>query len=283
VHGAAPVARYGDRVPSEHLTAMSSDGVPLAVFAAGAGDPLLLIPGLGARATIFDPIVPDLSRRHRVITFDPRGIGESGNGGDLTLANMALDAIAVLDAAGVATAAVFGASMGGLIAQHVVVEHPDRVDHLVLAATAPGGDHGVDAEPEFQAALLGRGARTPEEAYRIACTVLYSGQFQRAHPEFIEAQVLERARHPVRPRVFAAQFTAMAQPDDSFEKLAGVTTPTLVLHGTEDVVTPFENARILAGQIPTAELRPFDGCGHLFFHERPAETARVVGEHLRPT
>ncbi len=270
-------------MPSEHLTATSSDGVPLAVFAAGAGDPLLLIPGLGARATIFDPIVPDLSRRHRVITFDPRGIGESGNGGDLTLANMALDAIAVLDAAGVATAAVFGASMGGLIAQHVVVEHPDRVDHLVLAATAPGGDHGVDAEPKFQAALLGRGARTPEEAYRIACTVLYSRQFQRAHPEFIEAQILDRARHPVRPRVFAAQFTAMAQPDESFEKLAGVTTPTLVLHGTEDVVTPFENARILAGQIPTAELRPFDGCGHLFFHERPAETARVVGEHLRPS
>lgn len=281
VHGAAPVARYGDGVPSEHLTATSSDGVPLAVFVLGAGDPLLLIPGLGARARIFDPIVPDLTRRHRVITFDPRGIGESGNGGDLTLSNMALDAIAVLDAAGVAAAALFGASMGGLIAQHVVVDHPDRVDHLVLAATAPGGNHGVDAEPEHQAALLGKGAQSPEEAYRIACTVLYSQQFQRAHPEFIDAQVLERARHPVRPRVFAAQFTAMAQPDDSFEKLAGVTTPTLVLHGTEDVVTPFENARILAGQIPTAVLRPFDGCGHLFFHERPAETARVVTEHLR--
>jgi 3-oxoadipate enol-lactonase len=54
-----------------------------------------------------------------------------------------------------------------------------------------------------------------------------------------------------------------------------------VLHGTEDVVTPFENARILARQIPGAVLRPFDGCGHLFFHERPAETARVVTEHLR--
>jgi len=63
--------------------------------------------------------------------------------------------------------------------------------------------------------------------------------------------------------------------------LAAVTAPTLVLHGTEDVVTPFENARILARQVPGAVLRPFDGCGHLFFHERPAETARVVIEHLR--
>jgi 3-oxoadipate enol-lactonase len=281
VHGAAPAARYGDRVPTERLTATTTDGVVLAVFVAGEGDPLLLIPGLGARASVFDPIVPELTRRHRVITFDPRGLGQSGNGGGVTLSSMALDAVAVLDAAGVTAAAVFGASMGGLIAQHLVVDYPDRVDHLVLAATAPGGDHGVDAKPEHQAALLGKGARTPEEAYRIACTVLYSQQFQRAHPEFIEDQVRERARHPVRPRVFAAQFAAMSQPDESFEKLTGVTTSTLVLHGTEDVVTPFENARILARRIPGAALRPFDGCGHLFFHERPAETARVVTEHLR--
>lgn len=268
-------------MPSERLTARSPDGVELAVFVMGEGDPLLLIPGLGARAAVFDPIVGDLARGHRVITFDPRGIGESENGGDVTLTNMASDAVAVLDAANVGAAAVFGASMGGLIAQHVVIDHPDRVGHLVLAATAPGGDHGVDADPADQAALLGKGARTPEEAYRIACTVLYSRQFQRTHPEFIEAQISERSRHPVRPRVFAAQFNAMSQPDSSFEQLAAVTVPTLVLHGTDDVVTPFENARILARQIPAAVLRPFDGCGHLFFHERPAETARVVTEHLR--
>jgi 3-oxoadipate enol-lactonase len=281
VHGATRPASYGAAMPSERLTARSPDGVSLAVFVVGEGDPLLLIPGLGARAAVFDPIIGDLAREHRVITFDPRGIGESGNGGDVTLTNMASDVVAVLDVADVGVGAVFGASMGGLIAQHVVVDHPDRVGHLVLAATAPGGDQGVDAEPANQAALLGKGARTPEDAYRIACTVLYSLQFQRTHPEFIEAQIGERSRHPVRPRVFAAQFTAMSQPDSSFEQLAAVTAPTLVLHGTEDVVTPFENARILVRQIPGAVLRPFDGCGHLFFHERPAETARVVTEHLR--
>jgi 3-oxoadipate enol-lactonase len=270
-------------MPSERLTARTGDGVALAIFAAGEGDPLLLIPGLGARAAVFDPIIGDLAREHRVISFDPRGIGESGNGGDVTLTNMALDAVAVLDAADAGIAAVFGASLGGLVAQHVVVDHPERVGHLVLAATAPGGDHGVDPDPANQAALLGKGARTPEEAYRIACTVLYSRQFQRTHPEFIEAQIRERSLHPVRPRVFSAQFNAMSQPDSSFERLAAVSARTLVLHGTEDMVTPFGNARIIARQIPGAVLRPFDGCGHLFFHERPAETARVVIEHLRRT
>ena len=277
-HGATPIARYGVGVPRERLTATTHDGVELAVFVSGDGPSLLLIPGLGARSSVFDPIMPDLRRRHRVITYDPRGLGESGDGGDITLANMALDAVAVLDAARVGTTAVFGASMGGVIAQHLVIDHPDRVARLMLAATAPGGGRGVAASPADRAALLGKGARTPEDAYRLACTVLYSPQFQRTHPAFIAVQIAERARNPVGPRVFSSQMLAMSQTDGSFERLAGVTAPTLVLHGTDDVVTPYENARILARQIPHATLRPFDGCGHLFFQERPAETARVIAE-----
>jgi pimeloyl-ACP methyl ester carboxylesterase len=263
------------------LTARTTDRVALSVVVTGDGDPLLLIPGLGAGRSAFDPIVPDLAKAHRVITFDPRGISDSEGSGNTTLTAMVLDVVAVLDAAGVASTAVFGASMGGLVAQHLVVDQPARVANLILAATAPGGDAGVDPKDSDQAALLGKGARTPEEAYRLACTVLYSQQFQRTHQEFIEAQIRERARHPVRPRVFSDQFKAMGQPDGSFARLAAVRVPTLVMHGTDDVVTPFENARILARQIPGAQLRPFDGCGHLFFHERPAETARVVSEHLR--
>ncbi len=282
MHGAARVASYGAQMFTQRLIATAADRVTLAVFEAGEGDPLLLIPGLGARSTVFAPLVDDLARRYRVITFDPRGIGESGGGGEITLPNMARDAVAVLDIAGVGASAVFGASMGGLVAQHLVVDHPARVSKLILAATAPGGDNGVDAEPAAQAAMFGKGARTPEDAYRIACTVLYSPLFQRTHPDFIDAQVRERAQHPVRPRVFAAQYGAMWLPDDSFERLGGVTAPTLVLHGTDDAVTPFENARILQRQIPGAVLRPFAECGHLFFHERPSETARVVDEFLRP-
>ena len=264
-----------------HLTARTADGTGLSVQVSGEGAPLLLIPGLGAGRSAFDPIVPDLARSHSVITFDPRGIGELGGGANTTLPAMARDVVDVLDAVGVEAAAVLGASMGGLVAQHLVVDHPGRVADLILAATAPGGDNGVDPKPDDQAALLGRGARTPEDAYRMACTVLYSPQFQRTHREFIEAQIRERALHPVRPRVFSAQFNAMWQPDNSFGRLAAVAMPTLVMHGTDDVVTPFENARILARQIPGARLRAFEGCGHLFFHERPAETARVVSEHLR--
>ena len=93
-HGATPIARYGEVVPVERLNATTHDGVDLAVFTAGDGAPLLLIPGLGAASSVFAPVAPDLSHHHRVIMFDPRGLGESGSGGDITMANMALDAVA---------------------------------------------------------------------------------------------------------------------------------------------------------------------------------------------
>ena len=224
-----------------------------------------------------------LRTRHRVIRFDPRGVGESERGtAALTMAVLAADAVAVASAfAGSTAIDVFGASMGGVVAQQLVVDRPERVRRLILAATQPPGAHAIPADAASRAALLGRGARTPEEAYRIACTVLYSPQFQRAHPEFIDEQVRVRARHPIPARVFRDQLAAMTAASGLWDALPAVVAPTLVMHGAADVVSPFENAGLLVRRIPGARLRAFDGSGHLFFHERPDESARVVGEFLR--
>jgi 3-oxoadipate enol-lactonase len=267
----------------EELRARAADGTSLAVSVHGDGLPLLLIPGLGATRVVFDPIVPALVQRdQRVIVFDPRGTGESEPGAQpISLPLLATDAAAVLDATDVSSAAALGASMGGAVAQHLALDHAARVECLLLAATAPIGGRAVPADPRVTDALLGKGARTPADAYRRACTVLYSPQFQRTHQDFIEEQVRLRAARPVRAHVFAAQMKALRAPDDSFDRLPSITAPTLIMHGTEDAVTPVENARLLAGRIPAARTRWFEGCGHLFFHERPEESARVVYEFLR--
>lgn len=264
------------------LTASGAGGAALAARADGDGEPLLLIPGLGATRHVFDPVLPALLRRHRVVTYDPRGVGDSKRGSlPLSLALLAGDAAAVLAAASLESAHVFGASMGGVVAQRLAVDAPSQVRRLILAATHPPLPHNVPAAPAATSALLGRGARTPEDAYRVACTVLYSTKFQRTHPEFIDEQVRVRAGHPVPARVFQDQLAALRQPSDLWERLADLTVPALVLHGTADVVAPYENAPLLAHRIPGARLRPFDECGHLFFHERPDETARVVQEFVR--
>ncbi len=271
-------------MPETHQSVIAADGVRLAVTLSGPVDaqPLLLIPGLGAAASVFDPLRPALDSRYRTVVYDPRSVGASESGASkLTMALMVSDVAAVLDGAGLSSAHVMGASMGGVVAQYFVLEHPDRVARLVLAATSPGGVKAVPADARATDALLGKGARSPEEAYRMACTVLYSPQFQRTHSDFIEQQIRWRGAHPVRPRVFSAQLAALAAAPDITTRLAQVRAPTLVMHGTEDAVTPIENARLLAASIPGARTRWFEDCGHLFFHERPAETARVMHEFLR--
>ncbi|MBV8196414.1 MAG: alpha/beta fold hydrolase [Candidatus Dormibacteraeota bacterium] len=242
----------------------------------------MLIPGLGATRRVFDPLVPSLGHRLRVATYDQRGVGDSPFGAQgLTMRLMASDAVAVLDALGVERANVFGASMGGVVAQQLVVDHPHRVNRLLLAATQPPAGAAVPADPLATDALLGKGTRTPAEAYRRACTVLYSVAFQRTHQEFIDEQVRTRAAHPIAARVFTAQRRALATHSDVWSRLPSIAAPTLIMHGTADVVSPFENARLLAGRIPGAQTRWFTDCGHLFFHERPEESARVVHEFIR--
>lgn len=267
---------------STPLTAAAPDGTPLAFSVHGdTGVLVLLIPGLGATRVVFDPLVAQLlARGLRSAVMDNRGVGASGRTADpYTMAQLAADAAAVIDTLGVGRVHVLGASMGGMIAQHLALDHPEHVDRLVLACTGPGRSHAVRADPENTAKLLGRGARSPEEAYRIACEVLYDASFARAHPDFIEAQIRDRATRPVPAAVFQAQ-RAAAWDHDTWERLPQVSAPTLVIHGTNDLVMPVGNGRILAARIPGARLVEIEGAGHLLFHEQPERFAGAVAGFL---
>lgn len=267
-------------VTVEHIPARTADGITLAATAHGQGPPLLMIPGLGASRSVYATIVPLLAEHRRVIVFDPRGVGDSEiTDGPYTMPELAADAASVLDAAGESSAAVFGASMGGMVAQHVALDHPDRVSRLILACTSPGTAHAVRADPEATRRLLGKGARTPEEAYRIACTVLYSHAFQESHPDFIEREIQQRARRPVRARAFSAQYEAVRR-HDTWDRLPELRLPVLVLHGSEDEVMPPGNGEVIARRIPGARLVVLDGLGHLFWHEDPDRAARAILDFL---
>jgi pimeloyl-ACP methyl ester carboxylesterase len=114
----------------------------------------------------------------------------------------------------------------------------------------------------------------------MACIVLYAPRFQREHPEFIDEEVAYRAAHPIPGRAFTAQFRA-ARDADIGDRLGEIAVPTLVLHGTEDVLVPLANAEALTQLIPGARRYWFDGRGHLFFHEDPDSTAQVIASFLR--
>jgi len=132
----------------------TSPGARIAYEEHGEGAPLLLIHGLGYGRWGWGPLLAPLAERYRVLAFDNRGIGASSvPDGPYSARTMAEDAVAVLEAAGVGRAHVVGTSLGGMVAQALAADFPERVDRLVLACTTPGGPHAVPF-PEATRRLL---------------------------------------------------------------------------------------------------------------------------------
>src|ERR1700719_603408 len=139
----------------------------------GSGEPLLLIMGLSYPSYMWHRSRPVLAARYRTVALDNRGVGRSDvPPGIYSIALMASDAAAVMDAAGVESAHVFGVSMGGMIAQEFALQYPNRVRSLILGCTAAGGPHAVRAEPEVLEILMRQGM-TPEESREAITPFIY--------------------------------------------------------------------------------------------------------------
>src|SRR5215470_1386849 len=140
----------------------------------GAGEPILLIMGLGYTLDMWHRTVPLLSRHYRTILFDNRGVGRSDSPpGPYSIPQMAGDAAAVITAAACDRVHVFGVSMGGMIAQEFALAFPDRVVSLILGCTAAGGPQAIPAEPEVLAALGARALMTAEEGIQAMVPFIY--------------------------------------------------------------------------------------------------------------
>ncbi len=237
----------------------------------GEGAPLLLIHGLGYARWGWEPVVEPLSRSFDVILFDNRGIGESdAPPGPYTAAELAADALQVLEEAGVERAHVLGTSLGGMVAQELALLAPERVERLVLVSTTPGGPESFPM-PEQTVKLMTSGA-TLREFVENALTPDADG-------ELVERILRHRERTAQPLDAWSAQAAAGAS-FDALDRIAAIAAPTLVLHGTEDAVVDSRNTALLALRIPDARVELFPGGGHLFFWEQPDRFARVVTEFL---
>ena len=242
----------------------------------GEGPPLLLIQGLGYGRWGWEPILPGLATRHQVVAFDNRGIGESDKPpGPYTAAQMAGDALQVLDEAGIDRAHVLGASLGGMIAQELVVAAPERVERLILCCTTPGGPATVPM-PEATARLF---AEAPSLAPEVALRRFVENALGAdPSPQLVDELFARRAANPPDPAGWQAQAAAGL----GFQGVeAEIAAPTLILGGTADNVVDHRNADVLAARIPGAQVELLAGAGHLFFWERPDESVRIINEFLQ--
>jgi 3-oxoadipate enol-lactonase len=259
----------------------STDGVRLHYRESGrrSGPPVVMIQGLGADKNLWNLQRLALAPWYRTIAFDNRGVGRSDKPyGAYSLEQMADDAVAVLDHVGVESAHVIGASMGGVIAQIMALQHPDRVRSLTLACTAcrhhPWRKELL-AEWAETAQTAGVGAMTSEAAR----WVIGPRSFRRLAPAigWMGPLALSRPAH-----AFAGQVAGILSIDDGLaDRLSAITVPTLVVVGNQDILTPRGDSEEIAEQIPTAELVVISGAAHGFMIEHATTFNRIMLGFLR--
>ncbi len=252
-------------------------GVRLYWRESGSGEPLLLIMGLGYSSDMWLHIEAGLSQHFRVIVFDNRGIGRSASvTGPQLIPTMAADAAAVLDAAGVQAAFVFGLSMGGYIAQELSLQYPGRVRALILGCTACGGDHVQAAQPEVLQVLIARAQMAPEQGVRAMIPYVYAS----ATPsERIEADMRVRLANYPDPATYLGQIEGIRQ-WQSCSRLSQLDLPTLILHGEEDQLIPPANGKLLAEHIHGSVLQILPDASHVFTTDQPQLTVQAIREFL---
>lgn len=237
---------------------VQSAGARLHWDATGAGTPVLLIMGHLYSSAMWYPLLPVLTKRHRVIWFDNRGTGDSDTTPVATIEEFAADARAVLDAAGVEKAHVYGVSMGGGIAAEFAMRYPERTASLTLGCT-------MLKTERTKLGLRGLLYSLPLGVVRAVLSRLMTpARYGSAAPRdaaLHDIEMLKRDRFTMRG--VKAQATAIANYATTRERaVSTLKMPVLVLHGDEDEAVPVEKGRELAALIPGARYVEFKGAGH---------------------
>jgi 3-oxoadipate enol-lactonase len=255
-------------------------GTELHYERSGEGEPLLLIQGMSANHLAWGrPFSSLLERSFDVVAFDNRGMGLSRRVSEaFSIAEMAADTLALLDALEIERAHVLGISMGGMIAQELALAHPGRLRSLTLGCTYCGGEGSQLMDPaDFQGLVEAMASGDAQRVYRAMYELNLSPGFRADeghYAEFVEmAEALPAARETI-----GLQVQAIAAHDTS-ARLPELTVPPLVIHGTADRVLGYPNGPLIASLAPGARLETFEDVGHLFWWEQPERAADLVREH----
>lgn len=244
----------------------------------GQGEPLLLIMGFGLPGIAWLPVLPFLSGFH-CIYYDNRGTGNSDKPDTAySITEMADDASNLLAALGINRAKVYGVSMGGMIAQELVLRHPEQVDKLVLGCTWTGGSAAVPALPEVYD-QLGEAFMTmqanPEQATDRLMPLLFPPGFIAAHPELKSMILAGFKMAPPTPPESIQRTRAAIDGFDVYNRIPQIKCPVLIVHGDKDVLVPPQNASVIKSRIPQAEVFIIPEAGHSYGAVDP------VGIHQR--
>jgi 3-oxoadipate enol-lactonase len=261
------------------MPSVAVGGTELYYVRAGEGEPLLLIQGMSStHLTWGRRFLMALERTFDCIAFDHRGTGGSGAARmPFTTADLAGDALGLLDALGIERAHVLGVSMGGMAAQELALANPDRMHTLTLGATYCGGAEGtLMAEEALRTLSEALASANPERVYRAIWEINLSAAFRADDSRFAEFREVVSA--PPAPTPVVAQQMWACGAHDTSARLGDVKTPTRVVHGSEDRMLGASNGRQIAALLG-ARLELLEGVGHMFWWEQPERSAALVRDH----
>ncbi len=229
------------------------------------GIPLVLLNHWGAVLENFDPrIVDGLARKHRVIAIDYRGIGASGGSAPLTVGEMARDTIALIRAMGFEQVDLLGFSLGGFVAQDVVLKALNLVRKLILTGTGPAGGPGIDRVGAVSWPLMLKGLLTLRDpkTYLFFTSTVKGRQAASAFLRRLKERKADRDKGPT-PSSFLRQLQAIKDwgrqaPQD----LSRLRLPVLIANGDNDIMVPTALSRDMARRIPNAQLVIYEDAGH---------------------
>ncbi len=235
----------------------------------GEGPPILMIQGLSANTDWWNPrLTEGLSEELKVIQFDNRGAGRTRTPSeDFSIELLAEDVSNLMDSLGFSSAHVLGISMGGMIAQELVLNHPEKVDNLILCSTTCGGPESVQASEEVLETLsLDRSNMEPEQIIERMLPLLFTQEFINNNPDLIELAKKRMLKNPISEEDFKRQLQAIMY-FDTCDRLSKIESSTLILHGKEDILIPPKNGKILNEAIQNSKLVYFENSAHGLMEE----------------
>ncbi len=229
----------------------------------GEGFPLLFISGLSSSTWTWEGQVPFFKQHYRCIVFDNRGGGLSGKPpGPYSMAQMAEDALSLLDFLSIDKTLVFSLSMGGMIALELARIASDRLGAMLLGCTHAGGKSRISPSPETVSLLMDNEGLTREQLLHKQTPLFFSDGFRSENSETIEEHYRVQLLAQDQPQfAFEAQLKAIYT-FDCTDALKQINNPVLVVTGTEDVLIPPANSTYLAARLPNTELIVISGAGH---------------------
>lgn len=264
---------------------IESNGIELYYEVHGSGQPLLLITGLGYGSWYWHKLTAVLKDHFQVILFDNRGSGLSSKPeGPYTVPMMAADTAGLLEGMGLEEVAVMGHSLGGFIAQELVISRPHLVSKLILASTNHGGMKVIPISMEAMEVLTNREG-DPLELVKRGIEIACAPGFMDKNLDVVRELIDYRFTKPVpaaqyQAQVLAGAGTAAFTDDQVIERMASIEVPTLILFGEYDRVVPPGNAELLAAKIAQSQIVVIPDTGHMFPIEDPPATANAIKTFL---